>query len=112
MGGLIETPYLKQPWEQRTLRFNWAEDCQPLIDNDYAFSTLEFKVYNSSSVDVSSTMIQGTPFRVGNYVYATIKAGTDGADYYGRGRMTLTKTGSENEKIEFDILIQVREKGA
>jgi len=111
MGGLIETPYLKQPWEQRTLRFDWTKDCQPLIDNGYAFSTLEVKVYDSGGVDQSSTMIQGTPYRAGNYVYATIKAGTDGSDYYGRLRVTLTKTDSEDEKIEADLLIQVREKG-
>ncbi len=111
MGGLIETPYLKQPWEQRTLRFDWTKDCQPLIDNGYAFSTLAVVVYDSSGIDRSSTMIQGTPYQAGNYVYATIKAGTDNEDYYGRIRVTLTKTASEDEKIEADLLIQVREKG-
>jgi len=82
-----------------------------LIDNGYAFSTTVVAVFDSSGVDVSSTLIQGTPARTGNYVYVTVKAGTDGQDYYGRIRVTLTKALSEDEKIEADFLIQVREKG-
>lgn len=112
MGGLIEVPYVKQPWEQRTIRFNWTDDCQPLIDNGFAFSTLEVKVYDTSSVDQSASMIQGTPYRTGNYIYATIKGGADGSNYYCRIRVTLTKTDSEDEKIEADLLIQVDAKGA
>ena len=111
MGGLIEVPFVKQPWEQRTIRFNWTDDCQPLIDNGYAFSTLDVKIYDVNSVDVSSSMIQGTPSRTGNFVYATIKGGSDGSDYYCRVRVTLTKDGSESEQIEADLLIQVIEKG-
>jgi len=111
MGGLVETPYTKQPWDQRTLRFDFEDDCQPLLDDGYAYSTLAVAIFDSAGADQSSSMIQGTPSRTNNHVFVTVKAGTDGSDYYGRIRLTLTKTAYDSQQIEADFLIQVREKG-
>ncbi len=111
MGGLIEVPFVKQPWEQRRIRFNWAEDCQPLIDNGYAFSTVEALVYDEDGNDVSATLLNGTASRTGNFVFATIMGGTSGINYYCRVRVTLSKSGYTDEQIEADLLIQVVQKG-
>jgi len=46
-----------------------------------AINTLDVKVYDPDEVDVSSSIISGTPTKVGTKVSLVVKAGTSGLDY-------------------------------
>ena len=109
--ALVETPYEKQPWEQRTLQFELSPGILALIDNGYT-AVLEFKVFDSAGVDKTVSMVVGTPSITGDSIFATVTGGTDLLDYYGRIRLTLSKVDLQDEKAEWDFLIQVRQEGS
>lgn len=109
--ALLEVPYEKPPYDQVIIPFEYAS----LIDNPtyagYELDEFEFKLFDLDGNDLSSTMIEGTPSDDGTYFYVTIKGGTDGDDYYLRGRAIFTKTDCDDFKKEWEMLIQVRQKG-
>ena len=109
--SLIEKVYEKQGWEQEPLKFNWKIRAASQVNDGYAVSAFEFKVFDSLGVDVSLDMISGAPWISGDYLIAFVKGGINGSDYYGRIRITLTKAAFEDYKIEADLLIQVRQEG-
>jgi len=106
------SPYEKQPAEQETIEIDWTDRAGNLVVVGYVLGTVEVKIFDSSGVDVTSTMTQGSPSITGFKVYVTIKAGTAGNQYKLRCRATLTKAGATDQTQEADLLIKVTEKGA
>jgi hypothetical protein len=108
---VINPPFEKEPWEQRTLEINFAKQAAKLITDGYAWGTFTVKIYDSSDTDMDSTMQSGSASRTGNYLYFTVKGGTAGENYWARIRGTLTKALAQDQQIEGDLLIEVREAG-
>lgn len=107
----IHPDYEKQPWEQRTLEVDFTKQAEELITDGWAWGTVTVVIYDSSGTSVDATMQQGSCSRTGNYIYFTVKAGTAGEDYWARIRGTLTREDYEDQQIEGDLLIKVREAG-
>jgi len=108
---MIKTYYQKQPSEQETVKISFSRRMASLVVSGYAIYSVEVKVYDSEGTDVSSTMVEGTPSFSGTDVYATIKAGTSGASYYARVKVTATKDGAVNQILEEDLLVRVVQDG-
>jgi hypothetical protein len=106
-----EVPYTKAPADQKTLRFRYDW----LVNNPtyagYALSSYSFSMVDSEGVDRSSTMIEGSPTNDSQFLKVTVKGGTDGLDYFLKGRVIFAKTGLPNYEREWDVLVQVREEG-
>lgn len=92
----------KQAWESVIYEI----DCSDRLPSAVTISAVEGKVFDSSAVDQSATMIEGTPSISGSDVFVQVKAGTDGEDYNLRVRLTL----SNGEYAEDDITISIRDR--
>lgn len=93
--------WTKQAWENRILEI----DCSQAVPAGATISSVEVKAYDEAGVEVSSTMIHGTPSISGTTVYVQVKAGTGGANYNVRIRLTL----SNGECAEDDLTVAVRD---
>ncbi len=110
--ALLTPTYEKQPWEQETLQVDWTNKAVSLVVSGYVISAVEVKAYASTDgEDKTDTMIEGVPWYSGYNVFAIIKGGTDGLDYYIRFRVTLSKAGATDQKQEADLLLKVRQEG-
>ena len=104
----------KQPSEQKTVRLELAGVASKFVISGYVLYSAEVKVFTDAGIDVTSTMIEGseTIDVANNYVYTTVKGGTDGSYYYLRLKTTWTKGGVVNQVDEKDLLIKVKQKGS
>jgi hypothetical protein len=105
--------YEKQPSEQKTIRADFSQVCSALVVAGYTLSSAEVKVFDVTGTDVTATMIQGVPTvdAVNNWVFVTLKNGTDATNYTARFKTTWTKAGQPDQVDEKDLLIQVRQRG-
>lgn len=103
----------KQPSEQLTYRFELANIFESLVISGYGLSAAEVKIFDSTGMDVTASMVLGVPSidDVNKYIFVTIIAGTDGNDYFGRIKTTWTKASAPDQKPECDFLIRIRQKG-
>jgi hypothetical protein len=109
--SLINDVFQFEPWEQQPIRFNWAERAAGQIEDGYAYSSHEVKIFNDAGVEEGG-MLASVPTRSGDWIYVWLTGGTTGEDYWCRCRVILTKAGSPDYKIEGNLLVQVREEGA
>ncbi len=109
----FDRPIEKQPSEQLTYRFELASIFNSLVVSGYALNAAEVKIFDSTGLDVTASMISGVPSidAMNNYVFATIIDGMNATDYFGRLKTTWTKLGQPDQKPESDFLIRVRQKG-
>jgi hypothetical protein len=63
------------------------------------------KVFDKDGVDMSDTMVIGTPYTVGNLIYARLGGGVSGSKYNVRIRAITTFT----DKIEDDCKLKVKD---
>lgn len=108
---MLSKPYKKQPWEQETVRVDWAQRITSLPISGFVIAGVACIIFDSSAADVSSAMLEGAPTYSGTYVYLTIKGGTDSNNYHARIRVTLTKDGADTQYQEEDLLIIVKQEG-
>lgn len=108
---MLNKSYKKQPWEQETIRVDWSQRIASLPLSGYVISAVTCAIFDSSSIDVSSAMLEGSPTYSGNYIYATFKGGSTGESYYARFRVTLTKSGADTQYQEEDLQIVVKQEG-
>ncbi len=108
---MIKGFYQKQASEIETIEIDWADRIDALGVSGYAISAVEAKVYDSAGTDVSATMLEGSGSYAGQKVYFTVKAGTAGADYAARIKVTLTKATYVTLLQEEDLVIRVRQRG-
>ncbi len=103
----------KQPSEQITVKANFADVASSLVVSGYSMNNCELKIFDSAGTDSSNNMIQGNATVDANnsWVFACIKAGNDGQNYYARYKTGWTKASEPDQLIERDLLIEVREKG-
>ena len=109
----FDSPYEKQPSEQETIRIDLTQIAGSLPISGYVLSAAVITVWDQTGTEVTSSMIQGTPVVDGpnSCVYPTVKAGSDGQNYFMRIRHTWQKTANPDQTKESDLLIQVRQKG-
>lgn len=91
--------FKKQPWEERKLEFDVSNSLAP---GDSVRSVDSVNVLLNGAVQAAMCS-SGT--LVGSKVYARVKGGTHGVDYYVRVRVNTVN----GDKIEDDLLLQVRE---
>jgi hypothetical protein len=103
----------KQPSEVLSIRTEWADVADSLIQSGYTIDSVELSVFDISGSNKTSDMLSGSPTIDSNnhYIFPTFKNGTDGNDYFGRFKPTWKKTGQPDQVIERDLLIIVRQKG-
>jgi len=109
----FDRAFEKQPSEQLTIRAEFATILSNLVISGYVLSAVEVKVFDTTGTDVTTSMVEGTPTidAVNNYVFVTLKNGTDGKDYFARFKTTWTKGGQPDQIDEKDLLIQVKQMG-
>ena len=105
--------FTKQPSEQITIRANFTDVASTLVITGYSLNNCEVKIYDNTGGDTGNNMIQGSPTVDSNNsaVLVCIKAGNDGANYYGRFRTTWSANNEINQTIERDLLIKIRSQG-
>lgn len=103
----------KQPSEQVTVKANFTDISTNLVVSGYNMNNCEVSVFDHTGANQSNNMVQGTPtLDANNYaVFACFKGGSDGQNYYARFNTTWVKGGQPDQKIERDLLIEVKEKG-
>ena len=92
----------KQPAERRRLEFDASKS---LISGDAVLSATA--VMYDGDVDVSSSMISGSPTVITPKVYVIVLAGTDGKLYNLKVQITTTL----GEVIEDDLEISIKQRG-
>lgn len=109
----FDKPIEKQPSEQLTIKLDLADLLASLVKNGYVLSTATLVVFDAQGVDVTATLVSGTPTVdiANNCVYATFIAGVDGNNYFGRLKTVWTLASQPDQKPESDFLIEVRQKG-
>ncbi len=114
MGVLGFNNYFeKQPSEIVSIRAEFADLASALAQNGYNMSNCDLAIFDAVGNNTGNTLISAGPTVDANnsYVYATIRAGTDGNDYYARFKTTWSKSGQPDQLIERDLKISVRQKG-
>jgi hypothetical protein len=103
----------KQPSEQLTVKANFSDVATGLVVSGYALNECNVTVFDQSGANQNNNMIQGSPTLDGNNncVFVCFKAGNDGENYFAQFKLTWTKSTQPDQKIERDLLIQVRQKG-
>jgi hypothetical protein len=103
----------KQPSEQITVRANFTDVAGNLAESGYGLNQCDITIWDNAGANQTGNMIQGTPTIDSNnfWVYACIKGGSDGKNYYARFKTTWTKSLQPNQVIERDLLIEVKEQG-
>jgi hypothetical protein len=109
---MINAAYVKQPSEIETLKVDWSDRVNNLGISGYAISAVEVKVFDTAGIDVTTSMLEGSPTYSGTDIIFTLKNGTTGTDYYARIKVTLTKATYITLLQEEDLLINVRQKGS
>jgi len=99
-------PYIfrKRASEKRKLEFDLSLS---LAAEDTVSSVTSAIITDSNGVDVSATMISGSPSVVSPYVYVTVQAGTLGKTY----TLTLKITTTNGDIIEDSLTIEVTNVG-
>lgn len=69
--------FKKQSWEQRQLEFSIT----PALATGDTVTSIQAVMVDSDGVDVSSSMIEGTPTYLSGKVYVIVKGGTSGEVY-------------------------------
>src|SRR4030042_4542970 len=98
------TKWIKEPWEERLLEF---DPTNSIASGDSIASISGVTIWEGDT-EKTSTMIGGTPYLSEGMVYALIKGGEDGHDYWIRIRLITTN----GDKIEDDLRLLVKQRGA
>ena len=109
----FNTAFEKQPSEQITVKASFNDVADSLVVAGYGLNNCTVTVYDFAGADKSNNMISGNATVDSNNsaVLVTIKAGSDGQNYYAKFLSTWSMNGEPEQIIERDLQIQVREKG-
>ena len=99
---MIPASWTKQPNEVRQLELDVTD---ALSSGDSVASVTSCKVYSSSGVDVSSSMLFGTATVSSNKVYTTIQGGTHNCYYWLEVKVSTVN----GDTIEDDLKIIVKD---